>query len=38
MKKVLLWIKNHLPRWLDLSHDEPWDADTSNNGKNEEDI
>ena len=27
MKKVLLWIKNHLPRWLDLSHDEPWEKE-----------
>jgi len=25
MKKILQWIKEHLPRWLDLSHDEPWD-------------
>jgi hypothetical protein len=38
MKKVLLWIKNHLPKWLDLSHDEPWDADSKKNRKNQEDI
>ena len=25
MKKILHWIKNHLPRWADLSHDKPWD-------------
>ena len=25
MKKILQWIKEHLPRWLDLSHSEPWE-------------
>ena len=33
MKKVLLWIKNHLPKWLDLSHDEPWDPDSNKKNK-----
>jgi len=26
MKKILHWIKEHLPRWLDLSHDKPWNT------------
>ena len=26
MKKILHWIKEHLPRWLDLNHDKPWDT------------
>ena len=21
---MIKWIKEHLPRWLDLSHDIPW--------------
>ena len=25
MRKVIYWIKEHLPRWLDLGHDKPWD-------------
>jgi len=25
MKKIIAWIKDHLPKWLDLSHDEPWE-------------
>tara|TARA_R100001594_G_scaffold25836_1_gene50347 strand:- start:2159 stop:2293 length:135 start_codon:yes stop_codon:yes gene_type:complete len=25
MKKIFNWIKTHIPRWLDLSHDQPWD-------------
>ena len=25
MNKILKWIKEHLPRWLDLSHNQPWE-------------
>ena len=25
MKPILKWIKEHLPRWLDLSHSKPWE-------------
>jgi len=25
MKKIWHWIKEHLPRWMDLSHPEPWE-------------
>ena len=31
MKKILHWIKEHLPRWFDLSHDEPWDIREKDN-------
>ena len=31
MKKILKWIKEHLPRWLDLSHSEPWKNPKKNN-------
>ena len=24
MKKILHWIKEHLPRWLNLDHQKPW--------------
>jgi len=30
MKKVFKWIKEHLPKWIDLSHDKPW---SKNNDK-----
>jgi len=23
------WIKDHLPRWVDLSHDQPWNSKES---------
>ena len=32
MNKILKWIKEHLPRWLDLSHSEPWESPKKNNG------
>jgi hypothetical protein len=32
MKKILHWIKDHLPRWLDLDHDKPWDIPEKDNG------
>ena len=25
MNKILKWIKDHLPRWFDLSHNQPWE-------------
>jgi len=25
MNKILKWIKEHLPKWLNLSHDKPWE-------------
>ena len=25
MKRIIAWIKDHLPKWLDLSHDKPWE-------------
>ena len=25
MKPILKWIKEHLPRWFDLSHSKPWE-------------
>tara|TARA_B100001250_G_scaffold293592_1_gene255242 strand:- start:581 stop:688 length:108 start_codon:yes stop_codon:yes gene_type:complete len=28
MKKIWHWIKEHLPRWMDLSHSEPWESPT----------
>tara|TARA_B100000427_G_scaffold198200_1_gene164670 strand:+ start:1050 stop:1205 length:156 start_codon:yes stop_codon:yes gene_type:complete len=24
MRKIIDWIKAHLPRWFDLSDDQPW--------------
>jgi len=27
MKKVLNWINDHLPKWLDLSHSKPWEKE-----------
>ena len=24
MKKVFKWIKDHLPRWLDMNEPRPW--------------
>tara|TARA_B100000902_G_scaffold169979_1_gene164505 strand:- start:1195 stop:1368 length:174 start_codon:yes stop_codon:yes gene_type:complete len=26
MKQIIKWFREHLPKWLDLSHDEPWDG------------
>jgi len=26
MNKILKWIKEHLLRWLDLSHNQPWES------------
>ena len=25
MKKVWKWVKEHLPRWLNLNHSKPWE-------------
>jgi len=25
MKKILNWIKEHLPKWMDLDHQRPWE-------------
>ena len=27
MKKIFKWVKEHLPRWLDLSHHKPWEKE-----------
>jgi|TARA_B100001996_G_scaffold306499_1_gene247708 hypothetical protein len=24
---MLKWIKDHLPKWLDLSHSKPWEKE-----------
>jgi len=29
VRKIGKWIKEHLPRWLNLSHDKPWDKKPS---------
>ena len=34
MKKIFHWIKIHMPRWLDLSHDKPWDKSTIRDSQN----
>jgi hypothetical protein len=34
MKKILYWITEHLPRWFDLSHDEPWDPSEKDEEQN----
>ena len=36
MKKIFQWIKTHIPRWLDLSHDKPWDHSTIRDSENKE--
>jgi len=30
MVKIVSWIKNHIPKWADLSHPEPWNSKKSN--------
>tara|TARA_R100000008_G_scaffold81542_1_gene64903 strand:+ start:874 stop:1005 length:132 start_codon:yes stop_codon:yes gene_type:complete len=25
MKKIIKWIKEHLPRWLDINEPKPWE-------------
>ena len=30
MRKIITWIKEHLPRWLNLSHDKPWEKEPPN--------
>jgi hypothetical protein len=27
MKKIFKWIKEHIPKWLDLSHSKPWEKE-----------
>jgi hypothetical protein len=30
MRKISKWIKEHLPKWLDLSHHKPWEKKPPN--------
>ncbi len=34
MKKILKWIREHVPRWLDLSHQRPWEHPTIKESQN----
>ena len=31
MKSIFKWFKEHLPKWLDLSNNEPWYNKKHNN-------
>ena len=33
MVKIVDWIKNHIPKWVDLSHPEPWNSKKTNKEK-----
>ena len=35
MKKIFKWIKEHLPRWFDLDHNQPWYPPTKENSGEE---
>ncbi len=33
MKKIFNWIKTHIPRWIDLSYDQPWNHSSIRDSK-----
>ena len=36
MKKIFQWIKTHVPLWLNLDHQRPWEHSTIRDSKNKQ--